>query len=56
MKPKEMMALAHKPAGAWIKEVQEDMIKEIHKGTLENSREALFIYFRSKYVKVVNKS
>jgi tRNA nucleotidyltransferase (CCA-adding enzyme) len=56
MKPKEMMALAHKPAGAWIKEVQEEMIKEIHKGTLENSREALFIYFRSKYVKVVNKS
>jgi hypothetical protein len=56
MKPKEMMALMHKPAGAWIKEVQEDMIQEIHKGTLENSREALFIYFRNKYVKVGNKA
>ena len=55
MKPKEMIALMHKPAGAWIKEVQEDMIQQIHNGTLENSREALFIYFRNKYVKVGNK-
>ena len=51
IKPKEMMALAHKKAGAWIKETQEDMVKRILKGELENTREALFIDFRMTYVK-----
>lgn len=51
IKPKEMMALAHKKAGAWIKETQEDMVKRILKGELENTREALFVDFRMTYVK-----
>ncbi len=56
IKSKEMMALAHKPAGAWIKEVQAQMIEDINKGRLENTREALFTYFRTHYVKVGEKS
>jgi tRNA nucleotidyltransferase (CCA-adding enzyme) len=51
IKPKEMMALAHKKAGAWIKETQEDMVKSIIKGDLENTREALFVEFRTRYLK-----
>lgn len=51
IKPKEMMALAHKKAGAWIKETQEEMVQSILKGELENTREALFIEFRTKYLK-----
>ena len=51
IKSKEMMALAHKKAGAWIKETQEDMVQRILKGELENTREALFIEFRTKYLK-----
>lgn len=51
IKPKEMMALSHKKAGAWIKETQENMVKSILSGELENTREALFVEFRMKYLK-----
>jgi tRNA nucleotidyltransferase (CCA-adding enzyme) len=51
MKPKEMMALTHKPAGAWIKEIQDQMVELINKGELKNTREDLFIYFRTHHVK-----
>lgn len=51
MKASEMMALAHKKAGAWIKEVQEDMIQKILKHELKNDRAELFTYFRETYVK-----
>lgn len=54
IKPKEMMALAHKKAGAWIKETQEDMVKRILEGSLQNTREALFIDFRMTYLKGKN--
>ena len=56
MTSKEMMALAHKPAGAWIKEVQAQMIEAINLSQLENTREALFTYFRTHYLKVGEKS
>lgn len=51
IKAKEMMALAHKKAGAWIKETQEDMVQRILSGELENTREALFVDFRTTYLK-----
>jgi tRNA nucleotidyltransferase (CCA-adding enzyme) len=51
IKPKEMMALSHKKAGAWIKEIQEDMVKRILKGELNNTRETLFVEFRMTYMK-----
>ncbi len=51
MKASEMMALTHKKAGAWIKEVQEDMIQKILKHELKNDRAELFIYFRETYMK-----
>jgi tRNA nucleotidyltransferase (CCA-adding enzyme) len=51
MKPEEMMALAHKKAGAWLKEVQQTMVELILKKQLDNSKEALFHYFRFVYLK-----
>jgi tRNA nucleotidyltransferase (CCA-adding enzyme) len=51
MKPKEMMALAHKPAGAWIKDIQDKMVELINKGELKNTREDLFVFFRTHYIK-----
>jgi tRNA nucleotidyltransferase (CCA-adding enzyme) len=51
MKASEMMALSHRKAGAWIKEVQEDMVKKILTHELKNDRTALFMYFRETYLK-----
>jgi tRNA nucleotidyltransferase (CCA-adding enzyme) len=51
MKASEMMALVHKKAGAWIKDVQEDMVRKILSHELKNERTELFIYFRNNYVK-----
>jgi len=55
IKPKEMMALAHKPAGAWIKEAQDHMVEKINTGHLDNTRETLFVYFRTHFVKKEDK-
>ena len=46
-----MMALTHKKAGAWIKDVQDDMVKKILSHELKNERTELFLYFRETYVK-----
>lgn len=51
MKSTEMMALTHKKAGAWIKEVQDDMVKKILSHELKNDRTDLFLYFRETYMK-----
>ncbi len=51
MKASEMMALSHRKAGAWIKEVQDDMVKKILTHELKNDRTALFMYFRETYLK-----
>jgi hypothetical protein len=51
MKSTEMMALTHKKAGAWIKDVQDDMVKKILSHELKNERTELFLYFRETYVK-----
>lgn len=51
MKPEEMMALAHKKAGAWLKEVQQTMVELILQKQLENTKESLFHYFRYVYLK-----
>jgi tRNA nucleotidyltransferase (CCA-adding enzyme) len=50
IKPREMMALKHKKAGAWIKEIQKEFVIKILKGDLENSKESLFREYRENYL------
>jgi len=48
LKPQEMMEIANKKAGAWLKEMQQQMVMAILNKELENDKEVLKQYFISQ--------
>lgn len=44
LRPNEMIQLANKKAGAWVKQIQTDMVKEVLNGRIKNEKSELEAY------------